>query len=112
MPRDYKLYLEDMIIAIDKIQDNTKGFSVSKLSENRLLFDGVLFNLQIIGEAAKHIPEAVQHKHPEVEWRKISGFRDIVAHEYFGISLEIIADILVNKLPPLRSAIKRIFEEN
>ena len=112
MPRDYKLYLEDRLKAIEKIEEYSKDVSFTQLSENHLLLDAILYNLQIIGEAAKHISDEVKKKHPEIEWRKIAGLRDIVAHEYFGISLEIVWDILQNKLPSLHAAINSIFEES
>ena len=111
MPRDYKLYLEDILRSIEKIEEYRKGITFSKLSESNLLLDAILYNLQIIGEAAKHISDDVRKKHLDIERRKIAGLRDIVAHEYFGISYEIVWDILQNKLPPLNAAIKKILEE-
>ncbi len=112
MPRDYKLYLEDIIVAIQNIEEYTKGIPISKLDENQMLLDAVLYNLEVIGEAAKHLTDELKMNYPEVEWRKIAGLRDIVAHEYFGISIDIIRDIVSNKLPPLHATIKKIIEEN
>jgi uncharacterized protein with HEPN domain len=112
MPRDYKLYLEDILGAIEKIEEYSKDVSFVELNENQLLLDAILYNLQIIGEAAKHISDDIKKKHPDVEWRKIAGLRDIVAHEYIGISLEIVWDILQNKLPSLHSAINLVMEES
>lgn len=111
MPRDYKLYLEDIIHSIEKIEQYKKSTAFSTLGENQLILDAILYNLQIIGEAAKHVSNDVRNKYPDVEWRKIAGLRDIVAHEYFGISLEIVWDVLENKLPPLNNAIKKILQE-
>jgi len=102
MPRDHKLYLEDILDAIQKIERYVQGFTFQEFRESDLQVDAVLYNLEIIGEAVKHIPESVRAKHPYVEWRKIAGLRDIIAHEYFGISLHIIWDVLENKLPDLR----------
>jgi uncharacterized protein with HEPN domain len=110
MPRDYRLYLEDMLHAIEKIEVYTARSSIQDLRENDMLLDAVLHNLEIIGEAAKHLPENLKVKSPEVEWRKITGLRDIVAHEYFGISIEIVWDILQNKLPGLHLAITQLLE--
>ena len=102
MPRDYKLYLEDILDAIQKIEEYVQGLTYREFRESSLQVDAVLYNLEIIGEAVKHIPESTRAEHPYVEWRKIAGLRDIIAHEYFGISLEIIWDVLQNKLPDLR----------
>ena len=111
MPRDSKLYLEDIRQAIEKIEVYTLEISLYDLQQNNMLLDAVLYNLEIIGEAAKHLPEDLKGKSSEIEWRKITGLRDIVAHEYFGISIEIIWDILKNKLPGLRDAVTRIQDE-
>lgn len=111
MPRDYKLYLEDILSAIEKIEAYTQGVSFEQMQQQGMLVDAILHNLEIIGEAAKHVPDALRLRHPEVEWRKISGLRDIVAHEYFGISLEIVWDILQNKLPELRVQVTQMLEE-
>jgi len=102
MPRDYKLYLEDILDAIQKIEEYVQGLTFQEFRESSLRVDAVLYNLEIIGEAVKHIPESIRVEHPYIEWRKIAGLRDIIAHEYFGISLGIIWDVLENKLPDLR----------
>jgi uncharacterized protein with HEPN domain len=64
-----------------------------------LHIDAVLHNLQIIGEAVKQLPEDIRLQDPEIKWRKVAGLRDIVAHQYFSISLEIVWDVLQNHLP-------------
>jgi len=111
MPRDYKLYLEDILEAIEKIQAYMQGVSFDKLQGNNMLQDAILHNLEIIGEAAKHVPDELKAKTSELEWRKIAGIRDVIAHEYFGISMEIVWDILQNKLPDLRSQVSAFLEE-
>ncbi|MFH1782961.1 MAG: DUF86 domain-containing protein [Candidatus Omnitrophota bacterium] len=103
--RDYKLYLDDILQAIEKIEKYTKGLDAVKLKAQDLIVDGVVRNLEIIGEAAKNIPQDLKKKHPDIEWRKIAGLRDILAHEYFGIDLEILWDIVKNKLPELKNKV-------
>ncbi|MDP2912306.1 MAG: DUF86 domain-containing protein [Candidatus Omnitrophota bacterium] len=108
--RDYKLYLDDISLAIKKIEKYTKGLSLKKLKKDDLVVDGVVRNLEIIGEAVKNIPSHIKDKHPDVEWKKISGLRDILAHEYFGIDLEILWDIIKNKFPDFKKEISRLLK--
>jgi uncharacterized protein with HEPN domain len=72
--------------------------------------DAVVRNLEIIGEAAKQVPEEVRQQTPEVPWSKVAGLRDILAHQYFGVDLEIVWDVIQNKLPPLETAVRRLLD--
>ena len=69
-------------------------------------------NLEVIGEAVKKIPEEIRTQYPAVEWKKIAGVRDILIHEYFGIDVEIVWDIVQTKLPMLESQIAKLIAES
>jgi uncharacterized protein with HEPN domain len=109
--REYKLYLQDILNAINKINKYIKNINIDKLPENELIFDAVLRNLHIIGEAVKSIPLNIKNKYKEVEWKKISGFRDILTHAYFGVEKEIVLEIIKDKLPLLEKQIKEILKK-
>jgi uncharacterized protein with HEPN domain len=108
MSRDVGLYLADIELACRKIIRYTSGCSFKEFTRDDEKYDAVLRNLEIIGEAVKHIPEDVREQYPKIKWRKIAGLRDIVAHEYFGISDELIWDIVQNEISPLLKSIKAL----
>lgn len=111
MSRNPRLYLEDMQQSCAKILRFTAGLSFDQFKQDDRTYDAVLRNLEIIGEAAKNMPEELRQRFPFVEWRKISGFRDIAAHQYFSISDSIIWDIIQNKIPQLSAQITQILSE-
>ncbi len=111
MSRDCKVYLEDILEAIGKIRAYTAGMSADSFAADNKTLDAVLRNLEVIGEAVKCIPGDIRAQHPQVEWKKMAGLRDILIHQYFGIDAEIIWDVVQNKLPELekqmRDAVQR-----
>ena len=110
--RDWKLYLDDILEAAKRIEKYTKRLTLEKAKKDTLVVDAVVRNLEIIGEAAKNIPGQVKEKYPDIEWRKIAGLRDILAHEYFGVDLEVLWDIIENKLPVLKKQVVRILKDS
>ena len=111
MSRDYHLFLRDMQESCSKILRYTHGITLAKFLGDEKTFDAVLRNLEIVGEAVKQIPLDVRTRYPEVEWRKIAGLRDIIAHEYFGIDTDILWDVIQNRIPALRADLHRILAE-
>lgn len=112
MSRDYRLYLDDIVTSIAAIQDYVAGYDYDQFVGDRKTVDAVLHNLAIIGEAASKLTKEVQAQTPEIEWRKIIGFRNIVVHEYFGVNQQIVWDISTNKLAPLVEACQRLLEDS
>ncbi len=112
MSRDESLYLADIEESCEKVLRFTKGMTYKEFVQDDLHFDAVLRNLEIIGEAVKNISEETRQKYPQIKWRKIAGFRNIVAHEYFGVNEETVWDIVENEIPPLLEAIKTIAQDS
>ena len=106
MSRDESLYIGDIQESCAKILRFTKGMTYKEFIHNELHFDAVLRNLEIIGEAVKNISEETRQNYPQIKWRKIAGFRDIVAHEYFGVNEETVWDIVENEIPVLLEIVK------
>jgi uncharacterized protein with HEPN domain len=110
MSRDYRVYLDDIVAAADKIADFTAGLSKDQFLKDERTYDAVIRNLEIIGEAAKNIPDDIRQNFPEIEWRKAAGLSDILVHEYFAVDTEIIWDVIANKLPLLRRQVVKILD--
>ena len=110
MPQDYKVYMEDILAAAEKVIRYTTGLSPENFVQDEKTFDAVIRNLEIIGEAVKNIPDDVRKQFPDIEWKKIAGLRDILIHEYFGIDVEIVWDVITNKLPSLKRDVREILE--
>jgi uncharacterized protein with HEPN domain len=111
MPRNYLLYLEDILASINKIRKFSHGYSLDEIIDDDMRLDAIIRNFEIIGIASKNMPDKIQEKYPMIEWRKIADFRNLLAHEYFGISHKILWDIINNKLPILQSQIMTVLEK-
>jgi len=111
MPRDYKLYLDDIVTAIATIRTYAAGYDYDQFVADKKTVDAVLHNLTIIGEAAAKLPATSKRKAVEVEWRKVVAFRNIVVHEYFGVNYMITWDIVANKLDAVDRACRRLLDE-
>jgi len=111
MRRNYLLYLEDILESADKILNYAGNYSLEDLRKDEMRKDAIVRNFEIIGEAATNIPQEIKDKYPSVEWRKISDFRNVLIHEYFGINFKIMYDIVKNKLPELKRDIQIIIEK-
>jgi len=111
MPRDYRLYLEDIVEAADRILRYTVGIVYDSFASDDKTVDAVVRNLEIIGEAAKKLPENAKQRMPDIEWRKIAGLRNILIHEYFGINKVIVWDVVQGKIPSLKTACENLLTE-
>ncbi|HEX8983193.1 MAG TPA: DUF86 domain-containing protein [Ktedonobacterales bacterium] len=88
MPRDYLLYLEDILTALDRIDRYTQGLSLEAFRADEMRIDAVVRNLETLGEAVKHLPTSVRDLSPDTPWAQIAGLRDVLAHAYFSVNLQ------------------------
>jgi uncharacterized protein with HEPN domain len=108
VPRDVGLYLEDILGAARRVRSYTDQMVEASFRADPRTIDADLRNLEIIGEAARCLPDQVCARAPEIEWRKIAGMRDLLVHAYFAVNLAIVWDVVRNKLPQLEKAVSRL----
>ena len=96
---DWREYLEAMVEHGERALTNTRGMSKEDFAANHTIFDATLRNLQVIGEAAQHIPQHVSDAHPAIPWRKIRGFRSRIAHTSISVNDDLIWRIVRDDLP-------------
>jgi uncharacterized protein with HEPN domain len=109
MPRrDWRERLDDILEAIERIRCYTEGVSFEQFAADGKTVDAVIRNLTVIGEASRHIPDDVQASAPQVPWADMRGIRNVVIHEYFGVSLPILWATVQQDLPPLVEPLQRL----
>ena len=102
--RDWRLYVQDMIEFGEKVLSYTNGLDQATFIADGRTYDATLRNLELVGEAATHIPRAVRDAHPEIEWREIIATRNRVAHGYMGMDEDVIWDNIRTDIPNLLPA--------
>ncbi|WP_243131257.1 MULTISPECIES: DUF86 domain-containing protein [Desulfitobacterium] len=105
------MYLEDIIGCMEKIELYVGELSYEDFTKNSLVFDAVIRNLEVIGEASKSIPEETVSNYPDISWRSMIGLRNILIHEYFGVDSEIVWEIIKSDLPRTKPLIIQMLNE-
>lgn len=110
MSRDPHLRLEDIIEACDRLQSHLKDLDFADFDHDLKTQDAVIRVFEIIGEAVKSLPEDWTEKEPEIPWRQIAGFRDVLAHAYFAVNSSVVWTAAVEKAPLLKAACLRLLK--
>src|SRR3989344_6862956 len=111
MKRRLILFIEDILESIKLIEKYIGNISKENLGNNQKLKDSIVRRLEIIGEAVKNIPDSFREKYPEVPWKKIAGFRDVIIHGYFSIDFDAVWSIIKDDLPILKKQILKVKED-
>jgi uncharacterized protein with HEPN domain len=112
MKRVWRDYKDDIINALDEIGDFTKGMEFHDFSSDRKTINAFVRSLEVIGEAAKRMPEEVREKNPLIPWKRMAGMRDKLIHEYSGVDMDIVWAVIKTELPSLRPLIAEIAEDD
>jgi uncharacterized protein with HEPN domain len=105
--KDSRVYLAHILECAQKIERYTKG-GEKEFHHDTMLQDAVIRNFEIIGEAAKRVPQAYRKAHSQVPWRLMAGFRDVLIHAYEGIDLNRVWQIVRHDLPEVKEAIEKL----
>ncbi len=108
--KEDRIYLDHILNCIDDIETFTLG-GESEFCGSRLIQAAVIRNLEVIGEATKRISGNLRNWYPQMPWKEMAGLRDVLIHDYMGVDLEIVWNVVVDELPPIRQQLIRILSE-
>lgn len=112
MSRRAEQRIDDIIGCCEKILRFTSGMNQNSLAEQELVMDAVLRNIEIIGEATKHLPEEIRVRMPGIAWKDIAGMRDWISHVYYRVDDEIVWNAVETKIPELLRTLRAFKDEN
>lgn len=111
MKRDYKLFIKDIISAVESIEKFVEGMNLEEFNQDDKTSSAVIRKFEIIGEETKHIPHKIRKKYPEIPWKKITGMRDRLIHAYFGIDYKLVWDTVKIEIPEIKLKLQQILEK-
>lgn len=106
-----RLRLAHILESIELISRWLDGVDKDRFLKSELLQEAVIRRLEVIGEAAKHVSSQLKEQHPEVPWKEMSGMRDVLIHEYFGVDLEQVWETATKDVPEVARQIRTIFQK-
>lgn len=109
--REQKLYFEDILLAIKKIEKYSGNLNFADFSKDEKTIDAVIRNFEVMGEAVNNLSDEIKSKNVDLPWRKIISMRNKIIHEYFGVDLEIIWQTIKEDLPEFKKQITLIANE-
>jgi uncharacterized protein with HEPN domain len=109
--RDWKFRITDILAAIEDSLEITKDMNYETFCQDQKTMKAVLYNLVVIGEAARKLPPEITSGYPAIPWREMGDMRNVVIHEYFGIDMKILWETIKKEFPPLVTKFKDILPE-
>lgn len=111
MTREYRDYLQDILNSVDETEEFTVDMDYEDFIRDRKTVNAVIRSLEVLGEAAKRVPEKVRQSAPSIPWKHMAGMRDKLIHEYSGVDLTIVWTVVREELPPIRPLISKLMAE-
>lgn len=112
MKKDVSIYFDDILESIKLIQEYMSGKTLTEFDNSTELQDAVVRRLEIIGEVVKRIPVTIRNQHPEIPWKNIAGMRDILIHEYAGVSVRTVWKTIKKDLSPFKTVVRKLQKKN
>jgi len=112
MRRNYWLFINDILENIELIEKSINKISKTQFEEDKDIIDATLRRLEIIGEASKNLPSSLTKKYPNIPWKDMVGFRDIMIHAYFTVDLDKVWEVIKKEIPDLKKKISEIKKED
>ena len=106
--RDAGLLIKDMLTAIERIDNYIADQDRASFLKDQKTIDAVVRNLEVLGEATRQLPKEFIQQHTHIQWRLVAGLRNRIVHEYFGLDLEIIWQIISEDLPPVKNQLRNL----
>lgn len=110
MSKPAEEFLRHILIETDYLISESKNLSLPVLVKDETKKRAFTRSLEIIGEAAKKVPDEFRRSHPAVDWKAMAGMRDKLIHWYFGVDWEIVWDVVTNEIPKLRKQVKKLVD--
>ncbi len=111
MKRDHRLFIKDIIDAMESIEKFVEGMSFENLLNDDKTSSAVIRKFEIIGEAARNIPDWITQKYPEVPWKRMIGMRNRLIHAYFGIDYKLVWNAIKIEIPRVKHRLQKILED-
>ena len=111
MKKEDSVYLRHILDAVSRIEEYTKGIEYKDFMEKHLIQDGVIRQIEIIGEATKRLSDKTRDKYPNVPWKDMTGMRDKLIHDYLGVDIDAVWDTVKEDIPILKNKLKYLLEK-
>ena len=111
MKRDYRLFIKDIIAAMESIEGFVEGMSFEELMQDDKTASAVIRKFEIVGEATKCLPDELKEEHPEIQWKRMAGMRDRLIRAYFGVDYKLVWEAIKAEVPSMKLKLQEILTE-